>query len=333
MTKQELLQHFESFNGKKILILGDVMVDAYLWGRVDRISPEAPVPVVTSSKRESRLGGAANVALNIKALGAVPFMCTLIGNDAQGAELIQLVVNEQMPTEGILTHASRVTTAKTRIMSGNQQLLRVDDEIDTPLSAELEIRFIEHIKQLMSANQFDAIIFQDYDKGVLTPLVISEAVALANTKGIPTLVDPKKRNFRQYGQVTLFKPNFKELTEGLKIEIRDKSEFDKLFDAAKQLHADGIKLVMVTLSENGVLISNGNLYQVVAAHKRDITDVSGAGDTVISVASLCLAVGLSEQAIAGIANLAGGLVCEKVGVVPIDKKRLTEEAQKLDFIE
>jgi D-glycero-beta-D-manno-heptose-7-phosphate kinase len=206
--------------------------------------------------------------------------------------------------------------------------LRVDREMDTPLQASTEARFIDHIIGMLSTTNVSAIIFEDYDKGCITPLVISKVVDEARKRNIPTLVDPKKRNFTAYDRTTLFKPNFKELTEGLKVEA-SKTDAKSLFDAAKVLHNKGVELVMITLSEAGVFLSNGTEYKVIPAHIRAIADVSGAGDTVISVASLCLAAKLDPFATAAISNTAGGLVCEKVGVVPIDKEVLKEEAAKL----
>lgn len=193
----------------------------------------------------------------------------------------------------------------------------------------MEKRFIDHILSVLDQDHINAIVFEDYDKGSITPNVISEVVKEANKRKIPTLVDPKKRNFGAYHNTTLFKPNFKELNEGLKVEA-SKTKPDSLNEAAKILHREkNISLVMITLSEAGVFISNGKEYRIIPAHIRDISDVSGAGDTVIGVASLCLASKLDPFTTAAIANMAGGLVCEKVGVVPIEKAKLLEEAVNL----
>jgi rfaE bifunctional protein kinase chain/domain len=202
--------------------------------------------------------------------------------------------------------------------------MRVDRETDKPLSLETERNFIGHIQALLTKNQISAIVFEDYDKGVITPEVISSVVAVAREKKLPVLVDPKKRNFLEYNGATLFKPNFKEMTEGLKIDLK-KNDAAGLFEAAQNLHRKGIQYVLVTLSEHGVFISDGEKYTLIPAEVRDISDVSGAGDTVISVASLCMASGLNAVLTAQIANIAGGLVCEKIGVVPVDKQQLLEE--------
>lgn len=316
----------DSFAQKTVMVIGDVMIDTYIWGNVNRISPEAPVPVLAVEGRENRLGGAANVALNIASLGAKPILCAVVGNDHHKDLFAKLIKKRQITDEGLLPDPERRTTVKTRVIAQNQQLLRVDDEITDSLSLNIEQQFIEHIKQLIDANTIDAIIFEDYNKGVLTEKVIEAVVKKAHRKKIPTLVDPKKKNFLAYRGVTLFKPNFKEMTEGLKRDI-NKADMKALFEAAHELHHNDIELVMITLSELGVFISEGRNFHHIPAEIRDIADVSGAGDTVISVAALGLASGLSPRQIAALANLAGGLVCEKVGVVPISKELLLKEAR------
>lgn len=325
MNKKELINSFEQFNNKKILIIGDVMIDAYMWGNVERISPEAPVPIVSITNREKRLGGAANVGLNVRALGAEAILCAVIGNDDNGNIFKQLLKKRNLTSKGILVDKNRDTTIKTRIICDNQHLLRVDEEICEPLTSNLENKFIEHLSNLISTDNIDAIIFEDYDKGNITPKIIEHIVAIANNKNIPTLVDPKKRNFNFYKNVSLFKPNFKEITEGLKIDI-DKNNIQSIHKAAQKLQTKmNIKTVLITLSELGIFISDDGSYYNAPAQIRTIADVSGAGDTVISVASLCLASNFSAKQIAQFSNIAGGIVCEKVGVVPIDKKQLLNE--------
>lgn len=302
------------------------MIDSYMWGKVNRISPEAPVPIIMSTKQENRLGGAANVALNVQALGANPILCSVIGKDSKSKTFYSLLKKRNLTDEGILEDENRKTTVKTRIIADNQHLLRVDEEIDEELNPEMETIFIKKVQTIISDKKVDAIIFEDYDKGSITPEVIKSIVDLANKCNIPTLVDPKKRNFMEYKNVTLFKPNFKELVEGSKIDIK-KGDFDGIFKASQKLHSEiSSKYLLITLSELGVFISYNSSYKTIPAEIRDIADVSGAGDTLISTASLCLAAGLEPELIAGISNLAGGLVCEKVGVVPINKKQLLEES-------
>lgn len=313
----ELKNIIDNFKGKKILIVGDVMVDEYLWGEVNRISPEAPVPVVSCNNREHRMGGAANVAINIKAMGAEPIICSVIGKDEAGEIFKQLLEKRQMVFDGIIESSGRITTVKTRVIGDHQHLLRVDHEITSLIERGEEDLLLEKIKNQIAKQPINAIIFQDYDKGVITRKVIEGLTSLAQEKKIPTLVDPKKRNFLAYKGVTLFKPNFKELTEGLNINLK-KSDTQGIFEAAKILHSTyAIENIMITLSEKGVFVSDGNTYKTLPAEERDIADVSGAGDTVIAVISLSLASGLDVFKAAQLANQAGGLVCEKVGVVPI----------------
>jgi rfaE bifunctional protein kinase chain/domain len=323
-TNSNLEDILNGFKGRNIIIVGDVMVDEYLWGDVSRISPEAPVPVVSCDKREYRMGGAANVAINIKSLGANPIMCSVIGNDEIGAVYRSLLKQREMTDMGILESAERPTTVKTRVIGNNQHLLRVDKEITDFITKDLESALKKRIKKIITENKIDALIFQDYDKGVLTPDIIEKITNLTVEFNIPTLVDPKKRSFDRYDDVTMFKPNFKELVEGMNIDLK-KGDFDGIYQEAKKLHTKGIKYVMVTLSELGVFISNGNKFSIIPAEIRDITDVSGAGDTVVSVAALCLAGGLSPFQTAYLANMSGGLVCEKVGVIPITPELLLGE--------
>lgn len=327
--KRNISAIIDSFSAFKVLIIGDVMIDSYLWGKVDRISPEAPVPIIAYTDQEHRLGGAANVALNVQSLGAEPVLCAVIGNDNKAQTFYDLLAKQGMTSKGIMEDGGRITTEKTRIISNHQHLLRVDREIDKPLTAEIEQKFIKHIQKVLTENNIAAIIFEDYDKGSITPAVIKAVVADAKKKGIPTLVDPKKRNFLYYSDTTLFKPNFKELIEGLKTEA-SKTDVLSLEKAAQILHKEKeIEMVMITLSEAGVFMSTGKEHKLIPAHIRSIADVSGAGDTVISVASLCLASGLDPFTTAALSNMAGGLVCEKVGVVPIDKEQLKAEAENL----
>ncbi|MFY8022251.1 MAG: bifunctional heptose 7-phosphate kinase/heptose 1-phosphate adenyltransferase, partial [Bacteroidia bacterium] len=279
------------FEGLKVLVIGDVMIDAYLMGTVDRISPEAPVPVVAITHKDNRLGGAANVAMNLVALGAKPILCSVIGEDAEAKDLLGLLEKEHIGLSGIIQSKERKTTTKTRVIAHHHQMLRIDQEITTPLS-EYDTYLLSHriINDLLPA--CDVVIFEDYDKGVITPSLIEQIVAEANKLGKKVAVDPKKRNFLNYHGVDLFKPNLKELKEGFKKDV-DPSDKNSFEAAIKELMKTmNLKNIMVTLSERGVMISDGEQFDYIPAHIRKIADVSGAGDTVISVASLCLALGL-----------------------------------------
>ncbi len=320
---------FNRFDGLNILIIGDVMMDSYLWGSVERISPEAPVPVISVKKKENRLGGAANVALNVQSLGATPLICSVIGTDSEGDSFLQLMEAQGLSSDGLIRLNSRPTTVKTRVIGHNQQMLRIDAETDEALTFQETQILLSKVLEIIGKQKIDAIIFEDYDKGAITEELISSVVSEAQRRNIITVVDPKKRNFLSYKGVTLFKPNLKELREGLKVDVNTAKAGD-LEKAAVNLREQlNSRMIMVTLSELGVFIMSENGQRIIPAHIRKIADVSGAGDTVIATASLCLAAGLDEFKTAAIANLAGGLVCEHVGVVSIDKERLLKELDKV----
>lgn len=314
------------FSRTSALVIGDVMLDAYLWGRVDRISPEAPVPVVQVTDRSARLGGAANVALNLRALHAKPIVASVIGTDEAADTMRAAMTTAGMATNGLLAAAHRRTTVKTRIISGHQHVVRVDDEITDDLDPATEQAFLQHCLDLLRQHRPAVVIFEDYDKGAITPALITAVVAEAHAMGIPVAVDPKKRHFFDYQGVDLFKPNLKELREGLKIDLHP-GDIAAADNAAAQLEERlGNRMSLITLSEHGMLVRDQGRAQHLPAHRRTIADVSGAGDSVIAVAALCLALGLPARHMALWANLAGGLVCEHVGVVPVDPERLLAEA-------
>ena len=320
---------FNSFNDMKVAIVGDVMIDSYVMGKVHRMSPEAPVPVLLLDKEEHRLGGAANVALNLKALGAEVYLCSVIGTDTAATKFQNLLSEATIQNQEIIQSEDRKTTVKTRVLSGTQHMLRIDQEDTCDLNETLEDALIQATKRRIDLG-IDALIFEDYNKGVLTHRVITELIAYAKEKGVKTTVDPKKDNFLSYRGVNLFKPNLKEIKEGLDINIDVVNQPDSIVHGAKQLRDKlNHELTLITLSEHGVFIENGSTWKIIPAHLREITDVSGAGDTVIAVATLCLIAGLSPTEIAAIANLSGGLVCEHSGVVSVDKVALLNEAQKL----
>ncbi|QSE97829.1 bifunctional heptose 7-phosphate kinase/heptose 1-phosphate adenyltransferase [Fulvivirga lutea] len=329
MSYTNFNQVFKEFNKLRVLIIGDVMVDAYIWGAVERISPEAPVPIVRATKRDYRLGGAANVALNVQALGADPILCAVVGQDEGAQKVFERLEVNKISKEGIVESSERPTTVKTRVLSSHQHIVRVDEETDKLLSKDEETKVWKRIAELLPT--CDVVIFEDYDKGVITKNLIKKSVELAEKNGIPTVVDPKKRNFLNYKHTTLFKPNLKELKEGLKLEFEkgDKVEVEKAVEILmEKLQSKGS---LITLSEKGVYINFKKEKHHIPAHLREISDVSGAGDTVISIAALCVALNLSPQVIAALSNLGGGLVCEHIGVVPIDKNDLLQEANKLNI--
>ena len=331
MKKVNIEQVFSTFSNLNVMIIGDAMVDSYLWGKVDRISPEAPIPIVTVTKQENRLGGAGNVSLNIQALGANPTLVSIIGDDEKGRTFEELMEANNLTNDGIFVDGDRMTTLKTRIISGGQQISRVDQEVSFLISPELEQKIYDKVCAIMERDRIDIVIFVDYDKGLITPWLIKNVIELAKSKNILTAADPKSRNFNNYQHVDLFKPNFKEFKDGLKLQV-EKTDMDELKRVSENFKKENyIGLIFITLSELGVFLTNGVSQNYYPAEVRDIADVSGAGDTVIAAASLCLAAGLPIPFMAQLSNLAGGLVCEKLGVVPIDLDHLKKEAKKIQL--
>jgi rfaE bifunctional protein kinase chain/domain len=334
MHRETVLRRlFNDFNQLNIMVIGDVMIDSYLWGKVERISPEAPIPIVALRKRENRMGGAANVAMNIKALGGNPILCSVIGKDEKGNQFVDLLNQENIENTGIIRSNKRITTTKFRIFGNSYQILRVDEEMEEQLSETDENALLRSIEKTLSKVKVDCIIFQDYDKGVISEPLIRQVVEMAVERKIPVTVDPKKKNFLYYRNVTLIKPNLKELKEGLNLSA-DFTDNQAVLEAVQQLKKTlGCQFVLATMSEKGVLISykerKEEVNTFIPAHLRTISDVSGAGDTVITVASMCLALNKSPYEIAYISNLAGGLVCEEVGVVPLNKEKLLQEVLHL----
>ncbi len=325
MESTKIQKLFEDFKDKNIIIIGDVMIDSYMWGKVNRISPEAPIPVVSIDRRENRLGGASNVALNIKSLGANPIMCSVIGNDEYASEFLRLLEENQMTSKGILHSNHRNTSVKTRIISQSQHLLRVDEENTDVLDDETENRLKALFDELLETFQPDAIIFEDYDKGVLTPEIIRYIISKANERNIITTVDPKKRQFFDYAGVSLFKPNYKEMQEGLRTEFKKDNHAAIEGLMTRLMKEKQMDSILLTMAEAGVIIADSKEFLHIPAEIRNIADVSGAGDTVIATATLCMCAKCDLYNVAFISNMAGGLVCEYSGVVPIDKNELKEE--------
>ncbi|WP_421799487.1 bifunctional heptose 7-phosphate kinase/heptose 1-phosphate adenyltransferase [Haliscomenobacter sp.] len=316
--------NFDDFNQVKVLIVGDVMIDRYLRGNVTRISPEAPVPVVNLEGEDLRLGGAANVALNVRAMGATPILCSVVGDDEDGQVFRQLLPEYGMSNQSILHSKGRRTTVKTRIMSGAQHLLRVDQEDTHDLSDSEVEQLLETIQEVLDTQKIHVILFQDYNKGVLSPKVIREVILESIRRGIPTAVDPKFNNFWAYKQITLFKPNLKEIRAQSPQPVQ--TNLASLQAAATYIKAQlGNQHTLITLSEKGLFLETAGKGSIIPTEPRAVADVCGAGDTVISIVALGLGLRLDLQETALLANLAGGQVCEKVGVVPVDKEQLEKE--------
>jgi rfaE bifunctional protein kinase chain/domain len=322
-------QLFEAFKGKKVAVIGDVMLDTYWWGHVERISPEAPVPVVAVDTKEYRIGGAGNVALNTVALGAQTFIISVIGADKDGDTLTKLYQEQHINTQYLLATSDRITTNKIRIISRNQQMMRLDEESITDISTDLQAQVLQQVELCIANDKPDVVIFEDYNKGVLTEGLITQLIALCQANGIVTTVDPKRKNFFAYKGVDMFKPNLKEVKEGLNISLEaintaTLSEVHTQLQAHLQHH-----ISFITLSEKGVFYKDSTEANIIPTHIRSIADVSGAGDTVIAVASLVYATTNHMNLAAEMANIAGGLVCEEVGTAAINKQKLLKECEVL----
>lgn len=325
----DIQQMFAKFTSLKVAVIGDVMLDTYWWGNVERISPEAPVPVVSMQRREQRIGGAGNVALNLASLNAQTALFTVTGNDDESNILLPLLQNNNININYIVKCNERITTNKIRVMGRNQQMLRLDSEVVHDISKEDENLLLQNF-EIYARNEKPAIvIFEDYNKGVLTQNLIESLVKTCNENNIITAVDPKRKNFFTYKNTTIFKPNLKEVKEGLNLLFEDTSAsvLSEIHDQLKQNLHHGVSLI--TLSDKGVFIEDENASFIVPAHVRDIADVSGAGDTVIAVAALVYSVSKDILLTAEIANLAGGIVCEQAGTIAINKEQLINECREL----
>lgn len=320
---------FQQFSSATIGVVGDVMLDTYMWGAVERISPEAPVPIVSLHHKEQRIGGAGNVALNLQSLGAKAFVVSVTGDDDDAKCLQQLFAGKGINTAYTFKSANRVTTNKTRIISRNQQMMRLDAEITNDLSEADAEDLLRNFRAFAETERPVMVILEDYNKGVLTEAVIQEVIAVCKEAGIPTAVDPKRKNFFAYKGVDIFKPNLKEVKEALNILP---TEVDADFLSGihemlrQQLHHH---TSFITLSEKGVFYQHDAAASLIPSHIRNIADVSGAGDTVIAVAALVYAVTNDAHLMAEVANIAGGLVCEEVGTAAINKERLLHECEIL----
>lgn len=327
MNKSELQKVFNSMDGLHVVVVGDVMLDNYWWGNVERISPEAPVPVVALNRRESRLGGAANVALNCRSLGAKVSLASVVGDDSEGTILIKIAGEAGIDTSLVMQSWRRPTTTKTRLLSRNQQMMRIDDEVTDDLFPDEEHPFIDMVLKFLQRVKPNVLIFEDYNKGLLKENVIQRITAHCKEIGIVTAVDPKKKNFLAYKDINIFKPNLKEVREGLHLPVGnvDEKELNEVHSKLSSvLHHD---VTFITLSEKGVFYNNGFSSSIIPSHIRNIADVSGAGDTVIATAAMVYAITRDVHLMAEISNLAGGLVCEEVGVVSIRKDKLRKESE------
>lgn len=326
---ENLGQLFKDFEGVKVGVVGDVMLDTYMWGTVERISPEAPVPVVSLQKKEQRIGGAGNVALNLQSLGAKAFVLSVTGNDENAACLNTLFAEKSINTQYSFQSDGRITTNKTRIISRNQQMMRLDAEITTDLNAADADLLLQCFHRFLQEENPQVVVVEDYNKGVLTEGVIEAIIEACRTAGVITAVDPKRKNFFAYKGVDIFKPNLKEVKEALNY-LHVEPQLPLLqninYDLKRLL---GHRISFITLSEKGVFFQEDERAEIIPSHLRNIADVSGAGDTVIAVASLVYAVRRNPHLMAEVANIAGGLVCEEVGTAIINRQKLLHECELL----
>ncbi|MGD8778897.1 MAG: D-glycero-beta-D-manno-heptose-7-phosphate kinase [Ignavibacteria bacterium] len=317
----------DKIKGKRIAVIGDMMLDSYFWGNVKRISPEAPVPVVEVENEFSRFGGAANVALNISTLGGYPIPVGVIGNDNNGNTFMDLMRETDIDNSGIITDDDRPTTTKTRVIANNQHVVRVDKENKTSITDSVENKIINFIE--IHKTSLDGIILQDYNKGVLTQKIIKTIIEIANNNNIIITVDPKFNNFFEYKNVTVFKPNRKETEDAFGIRIFDNNSISN----AGSLLLEKLKpeYALLTLGEEGIAIFNSNNHKDerrIPTKARKVRDVSGAGDTVISALTIALSAGADILEASYLANYSGGLVCEEVGIVPIYLDKLFDTVKK-----
>lgn len=326
--KERLGQILARGIGRRILVVGDLMVDRYLWGRVSRISPEAPVPIINIADEQIGFGGAANVINNLIGLNAEPLLAGIVGADTWGETFRRMLGEKSIGDAGLIVDESRPTTIKTRIIGNNQHIARVDREETAPIAAAIHERILDYVRS--EIDSVDAVIFQDYNKGVLVPELVHDITALANRHGKITTVDPKFDNFLEYRDVTLFKPNRKEAEEALAMRITNREDAEQAGRMLlKRLDA---RAVLITLSEQGMALfeqERGAFYEGTRARK--VADVSGAGDTVIATVTYALAAGATFREAVFMANHAAGVVCEEVGAVPIDHRQLIKAVLASDI--
>lgn len=321
ITTERLQSLYDRFNGKRIAVVGDLMLDRYFWGSVSRISPEAPVPVVEVDSESTRLGGAANVANNIASLGGIPLMVGVIGSDDGGKVLKKIITEMGFPTTGIVTDPTRPTTTKTRLIAHHQHVVRIDQEVKTDVGPDILSKILDVLRR--EVETLDGIILEDYNKGVIVKDLIREIVSLARSNRKIVTVDPKFNNFFEYKNVTVFKPNRSETEAALGCRLQDEAAAEAAAsEMLKRLDAEN---VLLTLGEKGMILleARGEVTHV-PTQARKVADVSGAGDTIISTLTMGLVAGATMKEAATLANFAGGVVCGEVGIVPIDKASLYE---------
>jgi len=319
LSEERLFEIKKGFKNFNVAVIGDMMLDGYLWGNVERISPEAPVPIVEIDDEFFRFGGAANVALNITKLGGNAIPIGLLGDDENSSIFKELIRKSNMSDEFLFQDSLRPTTTKTRVISSDQQIVRIDKESRQKISENLELKIFNSLKH--NINSIDAIILEDYNKGVLSQSLIEKIIDLSNKEDKIITVDPKFENFFTYKNVTVFKPNLKETEDSFGIKINSKEDIENI--GFKLLEKIRSKYLLLTLGADGMAIfESGKPLKIIPTKARKVLDVSGAGDTVISTLTISLLAGATISEATCLANYAGGLVCEEAGVVPIEFDKL-----------
>jgi len=319
----------DGMRGRRIVVVGDVMLDRYLIGDTERLSPEAPVPVVTIRERRATLGGAANVAANVAAIGAVPILAGVVGDDEHGLWIRGEMAARQMPDRDLMTVAARPTTTKTRVLARGQQVVRIDEEVAAPLDANDRDRLVDGI--LGHIPSADALVLEDYNKGVLDPDLIATVITEARRQGLPVVVDPKFRHFFDFRGATVFKPNRRELEAALGAAVDLEAQPDALNHAMVRLGVDNL---LLTLGAEGmILVTGSSAPRSVPSLARDVYDVSGAGDTVTAWTAVALAAGATMDEAAYLANVAAGVEVGKAGVATVSPAEvLAAHEERFDTI-
>ena len=318
-VKARLIEAIKRFPEHKILVVGDLMLDTFIWGQVQRISPEAPVPIVEVSEETQLLGGTANVVHNVAALGGSVTAAGVIGNDAAGRELVLLLRRVSVPTDGLIVEQDRPTTRKTRIIAQNQQVVRFDQECRKPLQQDSVERILAYIEKNLAHTH--GLIISDYAKGVVTPELMDSIRSIAQGSKIPIIVDPKVKHLQMYGRVTMITPNHHEASRMAGIEIRDESTL--VMAGRSLLNQLECETVLITRGKDGMSLfhRDGQIVHIPTVARR-VFDVTGAGDTVIAAITLGIASGLSMVQAAHLANIAAGVVVGEVGTATVSAERL-----------
>ncbi len=322
MNKKKLINIVDKFQNKKVLVVGDIMLDRYIWGNVERISPEAPVPVVDVVKETQSLGGCGNVANNITSVGGQVYLVTLVGNDIYANELKLLLQERKVNIDGVLTDQQRPTTVKTRIIAHNQQVVRVDKESRVQITPQIfeKIKlYIEDIK-----NKIDAILISDYGKGVITKSLLTYLINLSKKLDVPITVDPKIEHFMEYKKVTVLTPNLNEATLGMRLHKKPHTE-QEIYELGKKiLKKLNPQALVITRGPDGMTLFEKEKTYHIPTRAKEVYDVTGAGDTVIAILTLCLAAGADFVSSCEISNFAAGIVVGKVGTATVSKEELKD---------